>query len=262
MVPVCLVLAAFLMCNEAEAAPVFNVPATINLGTPINIHYTFTDAIDGRFMSVSNSAGAGNGGSGKFVTRTGNDWIGLFVKGECDSTTAYNNQDRHKCFKHWAYVPQGSSSGTISFQADQYKNAGDFEARYFYGDDPTIPGTYAWMGQGYVCNTWVDSTGDGNVNPTSAEMNAGLEGGVATTNVELAQCQCDPNLGMWATQTLTLADGSTQTISTAQCNGYRAACGRCALDAAATSSTIQVIGTAGVDVYQDMSHLAGFEIGF
>jgi len=26
MVPVCLVLAAFLMCNEAEAAPVFNVP--------------------------------------------------------------------------------------------------------------------------------------------------------------------------------------------------------------------------------------------
>jgi len=47
---------------------------------------------------------------------------------------------------------------------------------------------------------------------------------------------------MWATQTLTLADGSTQTISTAQCNGYRAACGRCALDAAATSSTIQVIG--------------------
>jgi hypothetical protein len=257
--PLCLAVVVALLLLDAEAAPEFNVPATINLGTPINIHYTFTDAIDGRFMTISNSAGQGQEGTGKFVSKTGNDWIGLFAKGECDATSASNNQDRHKCWKHWAYVPQGATSGTISFQADEYKSAGDYEARYFYGDDPTIPGTYKWMGQGYVCNTWLDSNGDGNINPTSAEMNTGLQGGVATTNVELAQCQCDPAL---STQVLTLADGTTPTVDMATCHSYRAACGRCALDAAATSSTIQVIGTAGVDVYQDMSHLAGFEIGF
>ena len=32
--------------------------------------------------------------------------------------------------------------------------AGEYEARYFYGDDPSIPGAYSWAGPGLVCSTY------------------------------------------------------------------------------------------------------------
>merc|ERR1711981_103038 len=245
-------LLAALLVDHGDSKPIFGVPPTLNLGTPIVVDYKFTDSIDGRFMTVT---GSGASGTGKFASTTGNDWIGLFKKGDCANTL--NNQDRHKCYVAWEYVPQGKSVGQVTFGAHKYKNAGDYEVRYFYGDDPTIPGAYQWMGQGFVCNTWLDTTGN-NVLDTY-DGNVGYEGSPATTNVELAQCQCDPAL---ASQSITLASGTAVTITQEQCGKYRAACGRCALDAASTSSTVTIVGTAGIDVYQDMAALPGFEIAF
>merc|ERR1711959_745057 len=73
------------------------------------------------------------------------------------------------------------------------------------------------------------------------------------------QCQCDPTQ---ASQVITLADSTTQTLTKEQCVMYRAACGRCALDAAGTSPVITVAGTGGVTTYQDQKDLPGFEIAF
>jgi len=240
--------------DDVTAKPTFSVAPTINLGSPIHVNYDFTDHIDGRFMTTGE---AGNSGTGKFVTQTGADWIGLFKKGDCSNSL--NNQDKNKCWVHWEYVPQGAKTGTIVFEAKHYKDSGEYEARYFYGDDPTIPGAFAWMGQGYVCNTWIDSTGDGNLDtyvPAS-----GSQGSPTLTNVKLEQCQCDTTA---TTQTINFADGSPSEtgVTKAKCLSYHAACGRCSMDAVATSSTVTVIGSGGVDTYQDMSMLPGFEIAF
>jgi len=54
----------------------------------------------------------------------------------------------------------------------------------------------------------------------------------------------------------------TRAITAETCVKYRAACGRCMLDAVATSNTVLVTGTSGTDTYQDMSSIPGFEIGF
>ena len=70
-------------------------------------------------------------------------------------------------------------------------------------------------------------------------MSQGFQGNPSLTNVQLAQCQCDPSQ---ASQVITLADGTTQTLTKEQCVMYRAACGRCALDAAGTSPVITVAG--------------------
>ena len=89
---------------------------TINLGSPIHVNYEFTDHIDGRFMTTHKD---GNAGTGKFVTQTGADWIGLFKKGECANSV--NTQDKNKCYVHWEYVPPGAKTGTIVFEAKHYK---------------------------------------------------------------------------------------------------------------------------------------------
>jgi len=100
----------------------------------------------------------GVSGTGKFLSRTGNDWIGLYKQGDC--ALSPNNQDRHKCWVDWAMVPRDNSEGTIQFEASQYKvsrvprrslgsvspcrvvsqSAGTYDVRYFYGEDPTMPG--------------------------------------------------------------------------------------------------------------------------
>jgi len=238
------VLTALVLYSEAK--PLFTVTPTINLGTPIVVNYKFTDDIDGRFMTVT---GNGASGTGKFLSRKGHDWIGLYKAGDCANSP--NNQMRHKCWVHWEYVPRDKSEGTVQFEAAQYKTSGTYDVRYFYGEDPTMPGAYEWMGQGYVCNTWLDN---GNYVGSS-----GFQGNPSLTNVQLAQCQCDPSQ---ASQVITLADGTTQTLTKEQCVMYRAACGRCALDAAGTSPVITVAGTGGVTTYQDQKDLPGFEIAF
>lgn len=91
---------------------------TINLGTPIVVNYKFTDDIDGRFMTVT---GNGASGTGKFLSRKGHDWIGLYKAGDCANSP--NNQMRHKCWVHWEYVPRDKSEGTVQFEAAQYKAA-------------------------------------------------------------------------------------------------------------------------------------------
>merc|ERR1711959_384566 len=212
------VLCAVLCAWQASAVPTLSTQATINLGTPMTVTYAVTDGIDGRTVT---KASQGAQGTGKYLSTTGNDWVGLYKKGDCKSPT--NNQDRHK-------------------------TAGEYELRYFYGDNPTIPGTYSWIGQGWVCDTWTDTnpliTGSQDLGNTF-HANAGKEGTTQVAGLTLAQCQCNPTTGDAATQ--------------ATCKGYRAACGRCALDAVATSNTITVVG-AGTS--QDMKSLPGFEIGF
>lgn len=239
---------------DVTAKPLFSVSPTINLGSPIHVNYEFTDHIDGRFMTTHKD---GNAGTGKFVTQTGADWIGLFKKGECANSV--NTQDKNKCYVHWEYVPPGAKTGTVVFEAHHYKDAGEYEARYFYGDDPTIPGTFDWLGQGFVCNTWVDTTDDGNFD--TYVPRTGAQGSPTITNVKLEQCKCDITAN---TQTINFADGSPAEtgVTKAKCLGYHAACGRCQMDAVATSPTVTVIGSGGIDTYQDMSMLPGFEIAF
>jgi len=290
----------------AYAVPTMVVQSTINLGTPLVVTYDITDGLDGRSLLQ------------KSQSLTGNDWIGLFPKGKC--VDVHNSQDKHKCAVHWMYVPTFHSSGQLTFEAEQYKNAGEYEARYFYGDDPTIPGAYEWVGQGWVCNYYNDSTPENNVDVRDQyTYMTGSEGDPKIAGLTLSQCQCDPTQ---TTQTIaactdtliteqskcvsscdwygygkqdTLADSTyphalsdwtnkNQMVTNAaqcselgltwvtrawgysvtqeQCNGYRAACGRCILDAAAYSNTVTITGPAGVDTYQHMSNIPGFEIGF
>ena len=68
-----------------------------------------------------------------------------------------------------------------------------------------ISGAYEWMGQGYVCNTFL-GTADAGALGATYDGNTGFQGGPGLSNVQLVQCQCDP---LQTSQTITLADGST-----------------------------------------------------
>jgi len=188
---VCILVAYFVTLSSS--IPTMNVPTSVNLGTPIFIHFSLTDELDGR--EVSQSAN-GEQGSGKFLSKTGNDWIGLFPKGQCieaaGSTNEHNNQGKHTCYIAWEYVPRHMAAGTIIFEAERYKSSGEFEARYFYGDDPTIPGTYEWVGQGWVCNSYSDDNSNG-VRETYTPR-VGLEGSPSVSGLTLAQCRCNPTV--------------------------------------------------------------------
>jgi len=73
------------------------------------------------------------------------DWVGLFVKGDCanEETTAHNRL--HKCYLASYYTTPGQSHGETRFSHSQYKEAGEYEVRYFYGDSTD--------GHGYRCVT-------------------------------------------------------------------------------------------------------------
>jgi len=94
-------------------APSFNVAQTITLGTPIMFHWDFTDGQDGRQMTITEN---GEAGTGKFISKTGSDWVGLFRAGECTGPDI-NNQDRNKCYIAWEYIPVSDKQGTVIFQA-------------------------------------------------------------------------------------------------------------------------------------------------
>jgi len=82
---------------------------------------------------------------------TPDDWIGLYRVGECDDDSDLNLDNViHKCWLAWRYVYQvpGFPTGQVSFTIDDYKAAGDYELRYFYGDSSG--------GQGYECVTLGD----------------------------------------------------------------------------------------------------------
>jgi len=72
------------------------------------------------------------------------DWIGLYRAGECDDDSQPNRDAViHKCWLAWRSVQPGQHSGEVSFTVEDYKDAGKFEVRYFYGDSNG--------GQGYRC---------------------------------------------------------------------------------------------------------------
>jgi hypothetical protein len=82
------------------------------------------------------------------------DWVGLYKKGDCASTSLDSPEARlllHKCFVAWQYTAAGKRSGENRFSWASYKIAGAYEVRYFYGDSTD--------GQGYRCVT-LGGTGD------------------------------------------------------------------------------------------------------
>lgn len=305
------------------AWPTLSAPATMNLGTPLVVQYDLTDGLDGRLNAehATERSGAYGEAIRQNVSPSGNDWIGLFPAEGCP-TSVDNNQERHNCHIAWKYVAANAQTGTVTFEADEYKNAGDYQLRYFYGDDPTIVGTYDWLRQGWVCNSYSGATQDVDGDRPDFTQRAGMAGtpevfgaldSVGTKiQLEMSQCQCNADL---ATQTIAyqsctespVADASValtqeqcvsscshtgsnnEELDQAGCTGltwngdtrvwttrswgntlidqdtclsYRAACARCFRDPVAFSGTVSVTGPSGVDTYQDMSGIPGFEIGF
>lgn len=144
------------MALAVRAIPEMTTNAYINLGTDIQIAYKAGDSFDGRTSAE------------RETSTTGMDWVGLYKAGDCNSPN--NLMDRHKCHVATRSLPRTEWSGTITFPQSDYQAAGEYEIRYFYGDDPTIEGSstsphFTWSGQGYICNT-----------------NAGMEGSVFYLN--------------------------------------------------------------------------------
>ena len=118
---VVLLLVLLCLCRDTETlpigrrllAPTFNVAQTVTLGTPLMFHWDFTDGYDGRQMTVTQN---GEAGTGKFISKTGNDWVGLFHAGACTGP-GVNNEDRNQCFIAWEYIPPSDKQGTVIFQA-------------------------------------------------------------------------------------------------------------------------------------------------
>ena len=91
------------------------------------------------------------------------DWIGLYRKGECDGENLHDADhwakvDRHKCWLRLYNVPRDTPKGHVTFDFETYNEIGDYEARYFYGDDPTAPEAFSWRAQGWACTTWSNPT--------------------------------------------------------------------------------------------------------
>ena len=82
----------------------------------------------------------------------------------------YNLHERHKCWLRWHYVQQRESSGRVIFDYEDFKHAGEYDVRYFYGDDPTVPGNYHWVGEGYVCHAWKHATMQVRLAPLSCPL--------------------------------------------------------------------------------------------
>jgi len=145
----------------ASALPQIRTAPYINLGMRIIVHYNVTDGQDGR----------GTYGPGMNVSHSAQDWIGLYKKGSCmgdgDSSMRetfptdhiHNLHSRHQCYLHWQYIPYDEPSGRVIFDFDFIKTAGEYDVRYFYGDNPTVLGNFRWRGQGYVCHSWLDPSG-------------------------------------------------------------------------------------------------------
>jgi len=184
------VLVALSTVSCVLGSPTLTAPAFINLGTPITVAYQMTDQLDGRDITV------------KQASTTGNDWVGLFKKGDCQNPS--NNQDKHKCYIAWQQIPATSSSGNLVFQQSDYKSSGEFEMRYFYGDNPAFPNTQNYRGQGWVCDTYTDA---GTYQPNVENKCAHCPNGVCTTAPSCSHCPgyssatCDPNLAKSDMQT-------------------------------------------------------------
>lgn len=111
--------------GPAKGVPRLEVPAAVSPGTDIVVTW-YPDIYSDRLSHA-------------------NDWLGLFRKGDCaDETTTQSNR-LHKCYLGWKYTPKGLNRGETRFAFEHYKQHGDYEVRYFYGDSTD--------GQGYRCIT-------------------------------------------------------------------------------------------------------------
>jgi hypothetical protein len=197
-----LILGVALIAGLSFAIPTLTSMTYFNFGNAIRVQYTATDAYDGRQES------------NKFTSTTGSDWIGLFPKGGCNAPD--NIQDRHKCYLATRSVPRTQMSGEVTFEVDDYAQAGDYEIRYFYGDDPFIEGNdntsphFTWAGNGYVCNTNAGMEGSvfflNQVDPTwvsyvqsQEQWKSGRGNDTASDESSLFapeyDCSCDPRTG-------------------------------------------------------------------
>lgn len=100
--------------------PTLQVDATVALGADIIVKW--------------------NAGSGLDNARAApGSWVGLYKSRDC-STYAV---DVHKCYLAQMEVPANTTGGTLHFNMGVYKEAGDYDVRYFTGDTR--------HGQGVVC---------------------------------------------------------------------------------------------------------------
>jgi len=89
------------------------------------------------------------------VKSKGQDWVALYRKGACRQADYTENNPypvdedeaqryaQNQCHLATESIPAFVSSGTVSFQQSDYKNAGEYEVRYFFGNSHS--------GQGVVC---------------------------------------------------------------------------------------------------------------
>jgi hypothetical protein len=77
------------------------------------------------------------------------DWVGLFRKGECADESVTQSNNIHRCYLGWRYTKPNLLHGEARFRLSEYKVAGEYEVRYFYGSSTD--------GQGYRCVTLGDT---------------------------------------------------------------------------------------------------------
>jgi len=118
-----------------EGWPRLDVPDIVSLGNEI----TVTWYPDVRSQRLSHSQ----------------DWVGLYRSGDCsdetstaqirppDSLSVSETNHVHQCYLAWQFVQRDQPTGTVRFSYEDYKVAGEYEVRYFYGDSRD--------GQGYKC---------------------------------------------------------------------------------------------------------------
>jgi len=78
------------------------------------------------------------------------------------------------------------------FDYDTYRDAGEYEVRYFYGDNPSVPGSYHWLGQGYVCHAWMPLSLGEPTDPGAAGWNRLIQDDLGSTSGN-GDTRVDPN---------------------------------------------------------------------
>lgn len=101
-------------------APTLDVPDTVALGSDIIVKWSAGNGLD-------------------ITDAPPGTWVGLYHSKSC---TAYN-VNMHKCHIAVRVIPANTTSGEVRFSQTEYKDAGDFDVRYFAGNTR--------HGQGVVC---------------------------------------------------------------------------------------------------------------
>jgi len=117
------------LTETVVVSPTLVVPDSVHLGVDIVVLW---NATDGQYADVSQEG----------------SWLGLYRKGECSVASEW----QHKCYLVAYELPAGESGGVVRFSQQDYKNAGEYEIRYFRGNTRS--------GQGQVC-AGLSGTGTG-----------------------------------------------------------------------------------------------------